>query len=93
MTTTFTFRTDEKLKKEASKLYDSLGINLSIAINMFLKQSVMQKKFPCSLELEVSRDYSSTYPSGFFDLFGSGKDFDMEEPEELPLEYDKREEL
>ena len=91
--TTFTFRTDEKLKNEASKLYDSLGLNLSVAINMFLKQSVIKKKFPCSLELEVAKDYANTYPEEFFSLFGSLKDFDLEEPKELSFKYDKREEL
>lgn len=46
MNTMVTFRTDEKLKNEASHIFDSLGMSLSTAINMFLKQTVIKKTFP-----------------------------------------------
>lgn len=88
---TFTFRIDEKLKEEATQLYESLGMSLSSAINIFLKQSVLKKKFPCSIDLEVINGYENTYPKGFFDLFGSGKDLDIVEPKELSFNMDKRE--
>lgn len=81
--TTITFRTDEKLKKEAVQLYESLGMNLSTALNMFMRQSVARKKFPCSIEAEISGDYSYTYPEGFFDLFGADTFSEMEIPCEL----------
>ena len=42
---------------------------------------------------EYSNDYSKTYPDKFFSLFGSLKDYDIEEPKEIPFEYDRREEL
>ena len=85
--TTVTFRTDEKLKKEATKLFESLGMNLSVAINMFMKQAVAKQKYPCSLELDYTSDIKATYPKGFFKLFGSGKDLGFEEePEEIPFE-------
>ena len=83
--TTLTIRTDEELKKSASKLFESLGMNLSSAINMFLKQAVIQRKFPCSIEAEVAKDYSNTYPEGFFNLFGLIKDEDMDIPEDTPI--------
>ena len=91
--TTFTFRTEKKLKEDAEALYANLGISLSSAINMFLKQSVLKKKFPCSIELEISNNYESTYPKKFFELFGSGKELDIEEPKELSFKKDKREDL
>ena len=85
--TTVTFRTDEKLKKDASKLFESLGMNLSVAINMFMKQAVAKQKYPCSLELDYTSDIKATYPKNFFKLFGSGKNLGLdEEPEDLPLE-------
>ena len=56
-----TFRADEKLKKEAVQLYESLGMNFSTALNMFMRQSVGRKKFPCSIEAEIPGDYSYTY--------------------------------
>ncbi len=91
--TTFTFRTDKKLKEEATMLYENLGISLASAINMFLKQSVLKKRFPCSIDLEIAKNYENTYPKNFFSLFGSGKDLDIEEPKELSFKNDKRESL
>ena len=35
MKTTITFKTDLKLKNEAADIFNSLGLNLSSAINMF----------------------------------------------------------
>ncbi len=85
--TMVSFRTDEELKKDATKVYESLGLTLSTALNMFMRQTVIQQKFPCSLELNVAADVKSTYPKGFFDLFGSGAGLGLdEEPEDLPPE-------
>ena len=85
--TTVTFRTDETLKKQASDVFEALGMNLSVAINLFLKQAVEKQMFPCSLELNVTKDMTATYPAGFFALFGSGRDLGLDvEPEELPFE-------
>jgi len=86
--TTITFRTDEQLKKDATRLYESLGLSLSTALNMFLRQSVARQKFPCSIEAQISADYSYTYPDGFFDLFGSDNDPGMTAPSDLSLKDD-----
>ena len=81
--TTITFRTDKELKKQATKLFESLGMNLSVAINMFMKQAVAKQKYPCSLELDFTSD---------FKLFGSGKDLGLdEEPEEIDWNRDREE--
>ena len=37
------------------------------------------------------KDYENTYPKDFFSLFGSSKDLDIEEPDELSFDLDKRE--
>lgn len=63
--TTVSFRTDEALKEQASKIFEALGLNLTTALNMFLRQTVIQHKYPCSLELEVAQDAKSTYGPGF----------------------------
>ena len=34
------FRTDEKTKQDAEVLFDALGLDMSTALNMFLKQAV-----------------------------------------------------
>lgn len=87
MDTTVTFRTDEEIKKQAAELFDSMGMSLSTALNLFMRQAVAQRRFPCSIDYEIAVDLRGTYPKGFFDLFGTGKEcgFD-EEPEDLPPE-------
>lgn len=45
-TSNINIRIDDKLKKEAEKLFNDLGINMSSAINVFLKQSVREQKIP-----------------------------------------------
>ena len=37
---------DPKLKSEASKIYSSLGLNLSTAVKIFLNQSIRSKGMP-----------------------------------------------
>ena len=54
--TTISFRTDQALKEQAVKIYKALGLNLTTALNMFLRQTVIQQKYPCSLELEIAQD-------------------------------------
>lgn len=40
------FRVDKDLKKQADELFKSLGMNTSVALNMFLTQSVRQQALP-----------------------------------------------
>lgn len=86
--TTVTFRIDPDVKKNAERVFDSLGMNLSVGINMFLRQVVREQKFPCALDLDIAESAKSTYTSGFWDLFGSGKNLDIEIPEELDPSLD-----
>ena len=87
---TITFRTDSELKKEATELFDSLGMNLSVALNMFMRQAVIKKQFPCSIDSSIAEnDAKSSYPAGFFNLFGSGANLGLdEEPEEVQFTAD-----
>ena len=43
---TFTFRLTPEVKQEASELFESLGITLSDAINLFLHQSIREGGLP-----------------------------------------------
>ena len=84
--TTVTFRTDDELKRQATEVFESLGMNLSVALNMFMKQAVMKQQFPCSLELGIAKENEITYPKNFWSLFGKGKGLGLdEEPEEIPF--------
>lgn len=87
--TTITIRTNEELKEQASALFDSMGISLSAAINMFLKQAVKKRRFPCSLEADIAEGYGYTYPEGFFESFGSCRELLTDgEPMELDFAAD-----
>jgi DNA-damage-inducible protein J len=45
-TVNVTFRVDSELKREADKLFDDLGMSLSTAFNIFLRQSVREQRLP-----------------------------------------------
>lgn len=45
-TVAMNIRVDKNLKEQATELYNDLGLSLSSAINMFLRQSVRENGFP-----------------------------------------------
>lgn len=50
------FRVDDDLKNEATAVYEKLGIDLSTAMRMFLKRSVMENGIPFPMTLQKSYD-------------------------------------
>lgn len=44
--TNVNIRMDIETKKEAEKLFDSLGIRMTTAINIFLKQAIKEQDIP-----------------------------------------------
>ena len=48
-----TIRVDEELKKQADSLFNDLGMNLSTACNIFLKQSVREQGMPFVISKNV----------------------------------------
>lgn len=49
---TMTIRTNKAIKKEASALFRELGMDMSTAINIFLRQAVHENRIP----FEVTRE-------------------------------------
>lgn len=47
------FRVDKELKSKADKLFKNLGMNTSVALNMFLTQSVREQSIPFIPSMEV----------------------------------------
>lgn len=43
-------RTDEEVKKDAEILFDSMGMSLSTAVNVFLKQAIRVNGMPFELK-------------------------------------------
>ena len=51
-TTNFTVRMDSDIKKQCEAIYGELGINLTTAINVFLRQSLRVGGFPFDVRLD-----------------------------------------
>ena len=48
-------RIDEVTKKQAVEVLDNLGLSLSDAINLFLKQVVLQNRMPFDVKYPISK--------------------------------------
>ncbi len=53
MTTNINIKTDAELKKQAEELFSELGMNMSTALNIFLRQSVRENRIPFEITREV----------------------------------------
>ena len=53
--TNLTIRIDEDIKREAESLFNQLGLNLSSAINVFIRQAIREQAIP--FELRIHDDY------------------------------------
>ena len=52
-----TIRIDENIKREAETLFSRIGMNMSVAINVFFRQAVREQSIP--FELKPYDDYYS----------------------------------
>lgn len=48
-----TLRIEEELKKQADSLFNDLGMSLSTAFNIFLRQSVREQQIPFAISRNV----------------------------------------
>lgn len=51
-TTNFSVRMDSDIKKKSEDVYGRLGINLTTAINVFLRQSIRAGGFPFDVRIK-----------------------------------------
>ena len=51
-TTNISIRMDPELKKQAEALFNALGMNLSTAFNIFVRQSLREGGIPFEIKLE-----------------------------------------
>lgn len=52
-TTNLNIRTDKEIKEAAEKIYSELGLNMTTAINMFLRASIRESGLPFDVKLNV----------------------------------------
>ena len=45
-------RVDDELKKEATAIFNELGLDMSTAVKLFLKQSVLTRSIPFDVKLD-----------------------------------------
>jgi len=57
-TTDLSIRIDRGLKDEADNMFNEMGLNLTTAIIIFVKQAIRQKKIPFEIALETGNDKS-----------------------------------
>jgi len=54
-TTNISIRMDVELKKQAEQLFSELGMNMTTAFNIFLRQAVRQQRIPFDVALETPK--------------------------------------
>ena len=80
-TTTVNVRMNAELKKQAEELFGELGMNLTTAVNIFIRQSLRQGGIPFNVSLdEPNRETVSAMldgnVKGYRDLNALFKDLD-----------------
>lgn len=49
-------RTDSEVKLAAEKIFDELGLTMSSAVNIFLRQTIRENGIPFALKLDVPNE-------------------------------------
>lgn len=55
-TTNLNIRTEKAVKDQAEKIFNELGLNMTTAINMFLRTAIRERGIPFDLKLDVTND-------------------------------------
>ena len=58
-TTNLNIRTDKDIKDQAETIFNELGINMTTAINMFLRATIREYGIPFELKLDVPNDITA----------------------------------
>jgi addiction module RelB/DinJ family antitoxin len=77
------FKTDAKLKKEAKKVLDEMGLNFSIALNDYLKKIIIEKRIefvakeiPNARLQKAIKDSEKMVKSGKYKVYKNHEDFE-----------------
>ena len=58
-TTNLNIRTDKAIKDQAEEIFNELGLNMTTAVNMFLRAAIREHGIPFGLKLEVPNDMTA----------------------------------
>lgn len=59
-TTNLNIRTDKEIKDKAEVIFSELGLNMTTAINMFLRTTIRENGIPFNLKLEIPNNTTIT---------------------------------
>ncbi|WP_034579360.1 type II toxin-antitoxin system RelB/DinJ family antitoxin [Kallipyga massiliensis] len=59
-TTNLNIRTDKEVKEQADAVFSALGLNMTTAINLFLRTSIREQGIPFSLKLDVPNEVTAS---------------------------------
>ena len=54
--------TDNTIKNQAQEIFNELGLNMTTAVNMFLRTAIREHGIPFELKLEVPNDTTFSLP-------------------------------
>ena len=55
-TTNLNIRTEKAIKDQAESIFNELGLNMTTAVNMFLRTAIREHGIPFELKLDVPND-------------------------------------
>ena len=55
-TTNLNIRTDKEIKDQAEIIFNELGLNMTTAINMFLRSTIREHGIPFKLKLDIPNE-------------------------------------
>lgn len=58
-TTNLNIRTDKEIKEQAEQIFSDLGLNMTTAVNMFLRSTIRENGIPFDLKLEVPNEITA----------------------------------
>lgn len=58
-TTNLNIRTEKDIKDQAEKIFNELGLNMTTAINIFLRTAIREHGIPFELKLEEPNDITA----------------------------------
>ena len=58
-TTNLNIRTDKEIKEQAEQIFSDLGLNMTTAVNMFLRSTIRENGIPFDLKLEVPNEVTT----------------------------------
>lgn len=59
-TTNLNIRTDKEIKEQAEVIFSELGLNMTTAINMFLRTAIRENGIPFTLKLDTPDEITAS---------------------------------